>query len=277
MTELVEQGDRLAQLVAGVPAASARRIGGGRGRVGSLHARTRADHVRRGLGVPRGASGRRRGVVGAAEVARPVGLVGLDPSAHRREPGDTHRVALQQRRGGLDGGARGIEVALAAQQLAEERAVRAVVLRLAGAHRDAPGLFQQRPRGLVIAAQQRELAAAQVEVREVHPVRGPVAITRHERLGLVEAPEVEQDLGGLQAQPALGTVGALDALSALQRDREALLAAAGEVQRLREVVVARAELLLHRGLGGDLDRLAQHCGALVLLADRHERDAERVE
>ena len=185
--------------------------------------------------MARGARGRLGGVTGVAEIARAGRLVGLDPRAERREARDAHGVARQQRRGRCDRRAGRVEVSLAAQQLTEERAVRAVVLRLAGAHRDAPGLLQERSGCLVVAAQQRQLAAAQVEVRQVHPIGGPVTRVRHQRLGLVEPPEVDQDLRRLQAQPALRAVGALDALAALQRDRKALLAAPCEMQPLREV------------------------------------------
>ena len=152
---------------------------------GGLHARV--HHLRAHPGAALG--------LVVAEVAGALGGVGLDAHAdagHLGEPLAVLAAELDPVDRLLDDRAGGVEVALAALELAAQRAAAGQVLRLEREREDAGGLLQQRARGARVAAAEQQPGAGEVEVGQRRA--GEAAALREVRLGGVPLPQPELDL-----------------------------------------------------------------------------------
>jgi len=126
----------------------------------------------------------------------------------------------------------------------------------------------------VVAAAERELRAAQVEVDEQAAGRAHAHVAQN-RLRHVPFARLDRELRAQDEQPEV--VGAQLELEAFVGDRPRLAQPAGQVQRVGEVDVGRALLPERAAVLGQRERLAQRRRALVDVAESHERAPERVE
>ena len=204
----------------------------------------------------------------------------------RREPGGAdHRHAQRVVRAELDPVERlvdrracGRRVPVARGELGLERAEHAQVLRLARVDGDLRGPRELRPRLLALVACERELGPPQRDLQLPVATGEPPPRDLGERgvRGLPVA-RVERLLRDQQRQPALsrrqrGELGVAGA-----GHLECLRGPARQVQRVAHVHGGRGDVLQVPALARQRERAAQRGGALVERADRHLRDAERVQ
>ena len=261
-------------------AGGARRVGGRARGVGGrdrqvevlgdgLHARV--HHLR---AHPRAALGLR-----VAEVAGALGGVGLDADADAgdlREPLAVLAAELDPVDRLLDDRAGGVEVAVAALELAAQRAAARQILRLEREREDAGGLLEQRPRRARVAAAEQQPGARDVEVGERRT--GEAATVREVRLGGVPVAERELDLRALHRQPARG---ARAAGQVAPRRRSRPPGPRGcdprGAARRRGWPPRTRRRSPRRRRSRDAHRLVEGGLAALVLAERVARDAEPVE
>ena len=172
------------------------------------------------------------------------------------------------------------DVALARRQLGLQRAEHAEVLRLARVDRQLGRARELAPRGVALVAAERQRRAAQARVE-----LGVAALAAAARLdlGRARSPSPSRPrrtrLGDRRARASLARRQRRRPARVRRRgDGERLLGAADEVQRLAEVHRRRdGHVLQVPAPRASVERAAQRRGALLDLAGRHERDAERVE
>ena len=152
--------------------------------IGARHVHLRLQH--------RGALGCR-----LAEVAGALRRVGLDDRAGRAHASEPCRVVgarLDAVERILDCAPRGAQVAHAPLQLGAEGAEHAGELRFVDVRPDASGLVEQGARRDVLAAPQRELGPAQVEVHEEAAHRSCADLV-HQPVSHVPVPGLDRQLG----------------------------------------------------------------------------------